>query len=400
MVFWARLKSNFKMMPLVAVLALLGAAGCTTGSVPSGPTAAQAQKNQVVGGAPVARSMAPPPQAPNAQPRRIALLLPLSGPQAAVGESLMKASMLAVQELTPPTVEISVHDTAKGAAAAFAAAKAAGAQAVIGPLFSADVQAIRADAAASNIPVLALTNDTNLAGQNTYVMGFWPGAQISRVLTHAQRRGLRNIAVLLPDDAYGRTVEASLTVLTAPARLATVVRYAPASTDYTPVVSQLAQARGQYDALLIPAGGTQLIGLLQALGQQDLLKATNGRPVQLLGSGLWDEPELQKRPELNGAWYAAPDPTARINFNGRYQRAFGDQPVRIASLAYDATALISVLAARNWPYTAQALTQGQGFDGVDGLFRLQTNGLVDRGLAILQFSPTGLQTIEAAPRRF
>lgn len=388
-------------LPFITLLAFVMLAGCTTGSVTADRAPVQAQKPRVMAPAAPRAPQAVIPAVPVGQPRRVALLLPQTGPQAAVGESLTKAAMLAVQELAPANLEVDVEDTAKGADAAFAAAQAHGAQLIIGPLFSADVQKIRDNAAASGIPVLALSNDTALAGQGVNVMGFWPGAQISRVLLYAQRRGLQNIAVIIPDDAYGSRVEEAVrSTVTAPARVVTLVRYNAQRGDFNAVASQLAQARGQYDALLVPTGGSQLFALLAALNQQDLLKAGNGRQIQLLGSGLWDEPELQRRPELYGAWYAAPDPTARLNFTSRYQRAFGEQPVRIASLAYDATALAAVLAARNWPYSAAALTQGQGFEGVDGFFRLQNNGLVDRGLAVLQFSPTGLQMIEPAPKRF
>ncbi len=400
MIALARLKPYLALCPLAAVLFL---ASCTSDKVAPAPTTAQAQKTlNANNGRPIARQpQATVVPATIGGPRKVALLLPLSGAQGAVGQSLMNAAMLAVQELAPANLEVSVEDTAQtgGVQAAFNAARGQGAQLVIGPLFSSDVQAIKGEAAISGIPILALSNDTDLAGQNTYIAGFWPGAQIARVLLYAQKRGYHNIAMLLPDDAYGRKVEAAVnSTLQPPSRLITLGRYH--ASDYTPAVMQLAQVRGQYDALLVPAAGDQLFGLLQALQQQDLLKGAGGKPVQLLGSGQWDEPETQRRPELAGAWYAAPEPENWQAFAARYQRAFGAPPLRIASLAYDTTALAAVLASRNWPYNAQAITQKQGFAGVDGLFRMQGNGLVERGLAVLQLSPSGATVADPAPKQF
>lgn len=331
-------------------------------------------------------------------PRRAALLLPLSGPQAAIGQSMLNAAMLATQDLAPGTFELAVHDTNKGADAAYQAARAEGAQLIVGPLFSADVMTVRnAAQGAAHLPILALSNDTSLAGSDLYVMGFWPGAQISRVVTFAQSRGIRSIAAIVPNDAYGQAVTAALQGALLPtSRVVKIIM----SDDPQAAAAQLATMRGQYDALLLPMGGAKLTAMLDVLAPQDLLQKGNGQSVQLLGSGLWDAPDLQQRPMLYGAWYAAPDPNAGASFTSRYQRAFGQSPVRIASLAYDATAMAAVLATRGWAYEANAMTQPQGFDGVDGLFRLQTNGLVDRSLAILQLTPGGLQVIDAAPRKF
>ena len=306
-------------------------------------------------------------------------------------------ALLAVQELASPNFELDVYDTAKGAMSAFNEAQASGAQLLIGPLFSADVQAIRSAAQTATMPVLALSNDTSLAGQGVYVTGFWPSAQILRVTNFAVQRGQKRLAALVPNDAYGQRVADALSQ----ARLQpiAIMRYVP-NTAPEAVASQLVAQRGQYDTLLVAEGGTRTAALVTALQTQGLLTQANGEPVQLLGSGLWDTTELTGQAGLAGAWYAAPDPSNRAGFDMRYRQAFGDSPPRIASLAYDATALAAVLAVRGWPYTPQYLVQNQGFDGIDGLFRLRPEGIAERGLAILQITPNGLQVLEPAPSKF
>ena len=70
----------------------------------------------------------------------------------------------------------------------------------------------------------------------------------------------------------------------------------------------------------------------------------NLRNIQLLGTGLWDDPRVFASPALQGGLYAAPDPSGFRAFSGRYRAKYGAEPVRTATLAYDAVALVAALA--------------------------------------------------------
>ncbi|MFO1156791.1 MAG: hypothetical protein U1E43_08535 [Rhodospirillales bacterium] len=144
--------------------------------------------------------------------------------------------------------------------------------------------------------------------------------------------------------------------------------------------------------------GAQLRALAAAL-------ATAGMPVpavQLLGTGKWDEPNISSEPALIGAWFAAPSPASRDEFEIQFKRTFGQNPPRLATLAYDATALAAVLARgpQQQPFTAAALTDPSGFYGRDGLFRLTADGLAERRLAILRVDRDGVTVIDEPPRSF
>jgi branched-chain amino acid transport system substrate-binding protein len=126
------------------------------------------------------------------------------------------------------------------------------------------------------------------------------------------------------------------------------------------------------------------------------------RTTQLLGSGLWEDPQIFSNAALEGAWYAAPDSTGFRNFSSRYRTRYGQDPVRTATLAYDTVALVAALtktqgAAR---FSEAILTNPSGFTGIDGLFRFRPDGLNQRGLAVLRVAPAGGQTISPAPRSF
>ena len=114
--------------------------------------------------------------------------------------------------------------------------------------------------------------------------------------------------------------------------------------------------------------------------------------MRLLGSGLWDIPDIGSEPALVGGWFASSPPEARLDFERRYSATYGHNPPRLASLGYDAAALAAVLArlpSGGEPFSQQAILNPSGFTGVDGLFRFTPGGLVQRGLAVLQVEPQG-----------
>ena len=52
------------------------------------------------------------------------------------------------------------------------------------------------------------------------------------------------------------------------------------------------------------------------------------------------------------------------------------------------------------PFSQQAILNPSGFTGVDGLFRFTPDGLVQRGLAVLEVTPQGSIVVSPAPQSF
>src|SRR5207244_8577664 len=150
-------------------------------------------------------------------------------------------------------------------------------------------------------------------------------------------------------------------------------------------------------ALLRPEGGARP----KQSARQIREASPGGKPLQLLGRGLWDVPDLGSEPALVGGWFAAPPPELRHSFAQRFQATYGRPPPRLASLGYDAAALAAVLAqGEGEPFSQQAIFRANGFTGVDGLFRFTPGGLVQRGLAVLEVEPEGDVVVSPAPRSF
>lgn len=329
----------------------------------------------------------PYPGAPEPPRTRVALLLPLSGGNAAIGRSLQQAAEMALFDAGSPAVEFMPRDTGGspgGAAEAMRGAVAAGARYAVGPLTAAETSAAAGAARASGVPVLAFTNDAGQASPGVWTLGITPAQQVRRVVGAAAGRGARRFALAAPDDAFGRALASALRGATADLGVAPpIVVLHPARADMAQVARDIAQ-RGNndtIDALLIGETGSRARELGAALGTAGLAAP----PLRIMGTVLWaDESALAGAPGLQGAIFAAPDTSGRASFESRYLSAFGSRPPRIAAVAYDAALIAARAAARGAPVGG-----GTTHQGVDGPVQLLPDGRVLRGLALYAIEPSG-----------
>jgi ABC-type branched-subunit amino acid transport system substrate-binding protein len=165
-------------------------------------------------------------------------------------------------------------------------------------------------------------------------------------------------------------------------------------------VRRIAQAAAQADAILLPDGSEGAVPAIQAL----TTSGVNLKRLQILGTGIWaEDPRISTTSALNGGLYAGPEPSGFRNFAARYRARYSQDPVRTATLAYDAVALVAALVKTQGPqqgFSEQVLTNSAGFSGIDGIFRFRADGTNERGLAVLQVTPSGGQVVSPAPRSF
>jgi hypothetical protein len=160
----------------------------------------------------------------------------------------------------------------------------------------------------------------------------------------------------------------------------------------------VAQALGQADALLLADDGESVVATADALSAA----GANLRNIQLLGTGLWDNPRVFASASLQGGLFAAPDPSGFRAFAGRYRTRYGSEPVRTATLAYDSVALVAALARTQGAqrFSPDVLTNPSGFAGIDGLFRFRSDGTNERGLAVMRVGSGGSVPVAGSPKSF
>lgn len=248
----------------------------------------------------------------------VAILLPLSGKSADLGQGMLKAAQMALFDVGGVNFELlpkDTADTAQGAVQAANEALAGGAELILGPLFADHVRAVK-QTVAGRVPVIAFTTDWTLAGNDTYVMGFMPFAQVVRVTDFAKSRGHDKLAVIAPTTEYGNIVMDTLN--RNGANIVKSLRYAPSQADLAGTLSAFVgpdKTNLPFNALMLPVGGESLSTLTALLDAQGL-KNNN---VKFIGTGLWDDTALTTNPALYGSWFAASDPALRRDFERRYR---------------------------------------------------------------------------------
>lgn len=357
----------------------------------------------------------PPPAAALPGTVRVALLLPLSGASGGLGHAILDAAQMAVFDAADDKFQLLPRDTqgtAQGAAQAAKAALDQGAKLILGPLLAPEVEAVKPLAQTVHVNVIAFSTSAPLAGNGTWLLSFMPDEEVRRVVGYARERGLSRFAALAPDNPYGQLAAESLRKAAAEkgAVVEHVEFYDPNTKDFRQPAQHLAKqanfgkqsgirpdAQG-FDAVLIAEGGERLKAVASLLPYYEVDPAT----VRFLGTGLWDEPGVWREPSLAGGWFAAPTPGARAEFEQTYRQLYNRAAPRLATLGYDAVALAALLAHApgGGNFSAAAITDPNGFAGVDGIFRFRSDGLVERGLAVLEIHPEGPTVASPAPETF
>jgi ABC-type branched-subunit amino acid transport system substrate-binding protein len=345
-----------------------------------------------------------PPQQPlvagNGQVK-VGLILPLSaaGNAGVAAQSMKNAAEMALAEFQNPNIQLLIKDDGgnpQGASQGAQQALDEGAEIILGPLFALSVPATAQLTRARGVNVIAFSTDSSVAGRGVYLLSFLPESDVNRIVEYSASIGKRSFAALLPENAYGNVVEATFkqAVGRRGGRVAAFEKYGDRAAAARTVAPALAQA----DALFLADDGDSVVAVADAL----TAAGANLRNIQLLGTGLWDNPRVFASPALQGGLYAAPDPSGFRSFSNRYRAKYGSDPVRTATLAYDAVALVAALARTQGPqrFSPEVLTNPSGFAGIDGLFRFRVDGTNERGLAVMRVGSGGGVPVAGSPKSF
>src|SRR5262245_42514010 len=201
--------------------------------------------------------------APEGPPVKVAVLVPLSsqGHPGLIAKSLKQAAELALFERDNPNLQLLIKDdqgTPEGAKAAAEDVLNRGATLILGPLYAKSVAAVAPVARKAGVPVVAFSNDRQVAGSGVYLLSFQPAPEVERVVAYAAERGRKRYAALIPDDSFGKAVD--------PVFRNAVTRHG-----------------GSVAALEIyPASANGMLGPLRKIGEALAVAETQGAPVDAL----------------------------------------------------------------------------------------------------------------------
>jgi branched-chain amino acid transport system substrate-binding protein len=330
---------------------------------------------------------------------RIALLLPVSGPDGDVGQSIANATTLALLDTKNTNIRMTTYDTALGVDAAVRKALADGNKLILGPLRSDDVVSVANAARPAGVPIISFSNDIGAAGKNVFLLGHLPNQSIDRVVRYAKAQGLTRFGGIVPKNVYGQRALSNITKSVRDAGGTLVsIQESDGSAASIDAATRRLQNAGVIDAVLIADNGRAAIATIPSIRSHGMAK------VRIMGTDQWNvDGSLSSSKVMTGAWFASVSDGFYRQYAEKYRIRFGRAPLRLSSLGYDSVLLVSRVA-QNWKlgsaFPVSRLTDSDGFIGIDGAFRFMPNGMSERMLEVQEVQPGKFMTIDAAPKTF
>ena len=353
-----------------------------------------------------------PPHMEGREIIRAGVLLPFSHPNARVrqqAEGMLAGIELALFDFNNSNIVLLPTDTGGSLSQATTAAedlREKGVDVVLGPLFGANVQPVKAaltpevdtgffgigaEPAEEAKPVIAFSNDRSVASFGAWLASIAPEEEVAAIIEYAALRGYDQFAFFGPQSSLGTRIEAAMqsAVIENGGFMLTSGFYPASSTnpnteaEYFATTIAAAVERGARVAVLVPERGNRLRRIAPLLAYHGV----DTRRVKMLGTSSWDDPEIWREPSLRGAWFPTAPSEDIADFEQRFTRIYGAQPSSLAAVSYDAAALVVALS-EDGELTPGELINKDGFLGVNGLFRFRDDGTAERSLAIMEIDPT------------
>jgi branched-chain amino acid transport system substrate-binding protein len=382
---WARKASNAALMLAFMVLAACSSVVPRGGDIKGPPPVVTQDTNSIVSS--------------DSDRHRVALLLPVTGPDAEVGQSIANATILALLDTNNNSVRMTTYDTALGVEAAARKAVADGNRLILGPLRGDNVVAVAEIARPAGVPIISFSNDISVAGRNVFLLGHLPGQSIDRVVAYAKTMGMNRFGAIVPKTVYGQRASTNmLTAVRSAGATLTSIQESDGTTASIDAATRKLAASGPIDAVLIADSGRVAIATIPSLRARGMGKA------KILGTDLWNtDGSLAGKPAIYGAMFASVPDGIYKQYADKYRLRYGKAPLRLSSLGYDSVLLVARVA-QNWKigsaFPVSRLTDTGGFSGIDGAFRFLPNGLSERMLEVQKVQAGQFVTVDAAPRSF
>lgn len=362
--------------------------------------------------------------------RRMAVLLPMSGRNAAAGRAIRNSVELAVLQRAPQNLSVSFYDISENASEKMAEALAANPEIIIGPVFSGDARMLR-EMKDESVPVLSFTSDATAVGQGVMTMALMPTNSVEAIVREMQADQVKEFVILAPDTESGKlmagTARSAASYYDIP--VAGVFFYTEKDSDSIKAATQAASMNTARTAAntrareilsdiltnerLTALEKSSLTRQLDKLSKSDTLGTLPYDAVLFLGSGddakslasflryygvgardarfygtaLWDGSGITSDFTMIGAKFAAL-PEMNAEFANVYEQVAGVAPTRLATFGYDATnmAMGMIYSSKS---NAAYLLDPSGYVGMDGLMRLTPTGASQRALRIVALDGSG-----------
>ncbi|MEC8100073.1 MAG: penicillin-binding protein activator [Pseudomonadota bacterium] len=359
---------------------------------------------------------------------KVGVMLPLSGEHSEIGNLILNAIEMAVFQTEKNNLELHIKDTeAKSDKAKKVLSELIdqGVKVIIGPLFSKSLAAIQSEVSNNNISIFALTNNINLRNKGIWIFGVDPQAQTEKVLRYALEKGSKNIAALLPQNAYGLLLFDTITSFTksnlmkikkiefynfsVESQRKTAQKISEGFEDYKLYLDKIKEQDNEidrdnellfmekpFDSVFIAAAGQNLTVLSSQLQYNNV----DPKIVQYLGISSWEDSSILSEPALEGGVFVTTSEMYQKKIKLIYKNSFSKEMPKISMIAYDIVALLGSLNYLEGNFNIQDLVNDEGYIGLRGLFRLKKNGVVERSFQLKKIKNKKFTILEKANSQF
>lgn len=373
---------------------------------------------------------------------KMAVMLPLTGQNAAAGRAIRTSIETAVLQNAPQSLAVSFHDTAANPSETITQVLATTPEIIVGPVFAGDARMLR-EMKPETLPVLSFTSDETALGGGVMTMALMPNNSVEAIVKEMSDDGVKNFVILAPETASGRlmagaavaagkiyntgisgvfyyTEKDSESIKNAGAAASMNAARTAANTRAREILSDIltnerltaieksslniqlekiskSDTLGPvpYDAVLFLGGGDDTKTLASFLRYYGV----GARDAKFYGTPLWEGSDIATDFTMFGAKYATLPEMSPV-FVGLYEQMSGAAPARLAAFGYDAANMAIGMIYSGKPQAAYLLDPS-GYVGINGLFRLKPAGMNERALRIVQLNGTSApQTVRDAPKNF
>ena len=365
----------------------------------------------------------------------IAVLIPTSGPNAKIGKSIRLGIESAAMQFAPDGLQINFFDTGTGdTGETINRALASNPEIIIGPVFADNARLLR-DKKPSSIPALSFTSDVSAIGDGVISMSVMPMNTVESTIKEMVATGGKNFIVIAPNNASGPIMAGAANAIADAYAINNVgiFYYNERDTDSiksTAMTASMYNARNAankrakeilsaiinhenlsasekyslarqlenlnrvdtlgdlpYDSILFLGDGNDTKSVASFLRYYGV----GARDVKFYGTPLWEDSDIASDLTMTGAVYATL-PDIPEDFRNTYSIATGTFPTRMSTIGYEST-MLAIGTLYSHDDIRAHLMNPSGYTGVNGLFRLHSDGTNERALRIMRLNGDGTTSV-------
>ena len=335
---------------------------------------------------------------------KIGLLVPLTGKDAEIGQSIIKATRLAINKINDDKIEILPKDTESNALKTFSAAKElreVGAKIVIGPIFNKNLNYLDKF---KDMIFLSLTNKNINNPKNIISAGINATSQLNTIVKFQKLNDIKRTILLTPNEDYKEEILNSVleskiklkwkyfydtdpTLLTK--KIEEITRYPQRKQNLKDEIERLENSNEMNKEKKIEnlkkkhaLGGINFDSVIIADFDQNLKSVTTSllytdvspERIYYMTFNQWFDESLLKETSIQPIYFPSINKENFDSFSQNYKKIYDEFPNELSFLSYDLIGLVYyIIFKNNFIVNEKIFYKKNKFKGKIGIFEINKN---------------------------